>query len=76
MTNQKAHKHVKKGLFALFIGTSLLFLYQRWQVTGWLDEVDNVLVTMLVVIVPLVLATEMAFCLYHLVKNKLKNTLE
>jgi len=76
LANQKAHKHVKKGLFALFVGLSLLFLYQRWQVTGWLDEVDNVLVTMLVVIVPLVLATEMAFGLYHLLKNKLRDNLE
>lgn len=76
MANQKAQKHVKKGLFALLIGTSLVFLYQKWHVTGWLSEVDNILVTMLVVIVPLIVITEMVFRGYHVVKNKVSEIQE
>lgn len=76
MNNVEARYHVKKGMFALFTGVILMLFYQRWEVTRWLGEVDNVWVTMIVIIVPLVLITEMNYLIYHLLKDKLENIVE
>lgn len=76
MSNVEACYQVKKGLFALLSGVMLILFYQRWDVIGWLGEVDNAWVTMLVIIVPLVLVTETSFHIYHLLKGKLENILE
>ncbi len=76
LNNVEARYHVKKGMFALFTGVILMLFYQRWEVTRWLGEVDNVWVTMIVIIVPLVLITEMNYLIYHLLKDKLENIVE
>ncbi|RXT08154.1 hypothetical protein [Ammoniphilus sp. CFH 90114] len=68
MENKQARMHVQKGLFALITGFCLIILYQYLEVTSWLHDVDNVVVTMFVVIVPLIIATEMLFQLYHYFK--------
>lgn len=76
MADQKAKIHVKKGLFALFTGLILMVFYQKWDVTGWLGEMDNVFLTMIVVIFPLIAMTETVFICYHFLKDKWENILD
>ncbi|RKD24616.1 hypothetical protein BEP19_09590 [Ammoniphilus oxalaticus] len=74
--NWNAHQQVKKGLIALLIGVGMLFLYEKWEVTGWLSETNNMIVTMVVVIIPLIVTTEVAFILYTVTKEKVEKLLD
>lgn len=73
MENHQARIHVLKGLFALFTGVFLFVMYENLSITSWLRDVDNVLVTMMVVIIPLIATTEMIFQFYQLMKGKLED---
>lgn len=74
MEKPQAKIHVQKGLFALFTGLFLFYLYRNLKITTWLGDVDNILVTMMVVIIPLIIATEMIFLFYQTLKDKLEDT--